>query len=88
MYLRGKIASFLKNWKADKACKPLILRGSRQVGETDSINHFARQNYESIIEINFTRDEKYKGKRVYTFPYSCAFLLKRFLTSFRPEKQL
>ena len=29
-----------------------------------------------------------KGNRVYTFPYSCAFLLKRFLTSFRPEKQL
>ena len=88
MYLRGKIAFFLKNWKADKARKQLILRGSRQVGETDSINHFARQNYESIIEINFIRDEKYKGKRVYTFPYSCAFLLKRFLPSFRPEKQL
>ena len=61
MYLKRKIDSFLKAWKDDADRKPLIVRGSRQVGKTESINHFAKQNYESVIEINFVRDEKYKG---------------------------
>ena len=58
MYLRRKIDAFLKNWKDDKARKSLIVRGSRQVGKTESINHFARQTYERVIETNFVRDEK------------------------------
>lgn len=74
MYLRRKIDSFLQNWKADEEHKPLIVRGSRQVGKTESINHFARQNYESIIEINFIRDEKYKG--IITDGYEAAAIIK------------
>lgn len=61
MYLRRKIDLFLQRWKEDAERKPLIVRGSRQVGKTESINHFAKQNYESVIEINFIRDEKYRG---------------------------
>ena len=60
MYLRRKIDDFLEDWKKDDNRKPLIVKGSRQIGKTESINHFANQNYESIIEINFVRDEKYK----------------------------
>lgn len=74
MYLRRKIDSFLQNWKADEEHKPLIVRGSRQVGKTESINHFARQNYESIIEINFIRDEKYKG--IITDGYKAEAIIK------------
>ena len=74
MYLRRKIDSFLQNWKADEEHKPLIVRGSRQVGKTESINHFARQNYENIIEINFIRDEKYKG--IITDGYEAAAIIK------------
>ena len=61
MYLKRKIDLFLQNWKEDADHKPLIVRGSRQVGKTESINQFARKNYDSVIEINFVRDEKYKG---------------------------
>ena len=61
MYLKRKVDAFLATWKADPERKPLIIRGSRQVGKTESILHFASANYESIIEINFVRDEKYKG---------------------------
>ena len=61
MYLTRKIDTFLAEWKVDPDRKPLIIKGSRQVGKTESINHFARERYESIIEINFVRDEKYKG---------------------------
>ena len=61
MYLKRKVDIFLKAWKADPDRKPLIIKGSRQVGKTESINHFAKEHYESVIEINFVRDEKYKG---------------------------
>ncbi len=61
MYLKRKVDAFLTAWKADPDRKPLIIRGSRQIGKTESVLHFASANYESIIEINFVRDEKYKG---------------------------
>ena len=60
MYLRRKIDSYLTAWKKDPDKKPLIVRGCRQIGKTESILHFATSNYESIVEINFVRDEKYK----------------------------
>ena len=60
MYLRRKIDGYLAAWKADPDKKPLIVRGCRQIGKTESIIHFAELNYESIVEINFVRDEKYK----------------------------
>ena len=53
--------AFLEEWIADPARKPLIIKGSRQIGKTESILHFAAAHYESIIEINFVRDVKYKN---------------------------
>ena len=61
MYLKRKVDHFLCEWKSDPNRKPLVIKGGRQVGKTESIKHFAAANYESIIEINFVRDEKYKG---------------------------
>ena len=61
MYLKRKVDFFLEEQKADKNRKPLIIKGSRQIGKTESILHFAKEHYESIIEVNFVRDEKYKG---------------------------
>ena len=61
MSLRRKVDAFLEEWKADKNRKPLIVKGSRQIGKTESILHFAADHYENVIEINFVRDEKYKG---------------------------
>ena len=80
MYLKRKVDTFLEAWKADKNRKPLIIKGSRQIGKTESILHFAAEQYDNVIEINFVRDEKYKGiiadryeaaniiKNIYTFP--------------------
>lgn len=60
-YLRRKIDDFLLKWKLDEDRKPLIVKGCRQIGKTESIKHFARiAGYESLVEINFVRDEKYK----------------------------
>ena len=61
LYLKRKIDSFLSEWKASSDRKPLIIKGSRQIGKTESVLHFAADHYENIIEINFVRDDKYKG---------------------------
>ena len=60
MYLKRKIDAYLKDWKTDSQRKPLIIKGSRQVGKTKSIQHFAEENYENIIEINFVSEPIYK----------------------------
>ena len=60
MYLERKIDKFLADWKNDEDRKPLIVRGPRQIGKTESIKKFANENYESVIEINFVTSEKYK----------------------------
>ena len=84
MYLRRKTDQFLQTWKKDEARKPLIVRGSRQVGKTESINHFAHQNYESVIEINFVRDEKYK--RIIADGYETSSIIKN-ISLIDPAKQ-
>lgn len=61
MYLKRKIDAYLAEWKNNNERKPLIVKGCRQIGKTESILHFAKEAYESIIEINFVRDEKYKN---------------------------
>ena len=74
MYLKRKVDAFLSAWKADSDRKPLIIKGSRQIGKTESVLHFASDRYESIIEINFVRDEKYKG--IITDGYDAASIVK------------
>ncbi|MGN1159657.1 MAG: ATP-binding protein [Lachnospiraceae bacterium] len=60
MYLSRKIDQYLINWFHDTQKKPLIVKGPRQVGKTESIQHFAKDHYESIIYINFVEEPKYK----------------------------
>lgn len=59
MYYRRKIDDYLNNWKADPAHKPLVVKGARQIGKTESIMHFAKDNYENVIYINFALDKKF-----------------------------
>ena len=60
MYLKRKTDDFLAQWKSDPERKPLIIRGPRQVGKTETIRRFAAENYENVIEINFVEQPKYK----------------------------
>lgn len=59
MYLKRKIDSFLINWKKDFDHSPLIIKGARQIGKTESIMHFAKNNYKNVIYINFVFDKKF-----------------------------
>ena len=60
LYLKRKIDAFLSAWKANPDKKPLIVKGPRQVGKTESIQRFADGNYTSVITINFVEEPKYK----------------------------
>ena len=59
MYFKRKIDDFLQEWKADSKHKPLIIKGARQIGKTESILHFAKQNYKNIVYINFALEKKF-----------------------------
>ena len=58
--LKRKIDKFLVEWKKSKDKKPLIVKGARQIGKTESIRHFAKNNYKSIIEINFILQKQFQ----------------------------
>ncbi len=60
MYLKRKIDAYLVNWKNSTNKKPLIVKGPRQIGKTESIKKFANENYQSVVEINFVTSQKYK----------------------------
>lgn len=60
MYFRRKIDEFLLNWKKDSAHKPLIVKGARQIGKTESILHFANSAYTNVIYINFVLDKRFR----------------------------
>ena len=59
MYFKRKIDEFLADWKNNHSRKPLIVKGARQIGKTESILHFAHENYENVVYINFVLDKKY-----------------------------
>lgn len=51
--LKRKILSKLTEWKNSRPEKCLIVEGARQIGKTFIIREFAKENYESQIELNF-----------------------------------
>ena len=59
--LKRKIDDFLIKWKNDSSKLPLIVKGARQIGKTDAIENFAKNNYKNIVEINFALQKQYKS---------------------------
>ncbi len=57
MYYPRQIDKELLLWKSDTERKPLLIRGARQVGKTESIREFAK-NFEAFIELNFELDKR------------------------------
>ena len=58
--LKRKMMDVLVEWKMENGKKCLLLKGARQVGKTFIIREFAKQNYESIVEINFLTNPEFK----------------------------
>lgn len=89
--LKRKIDKYLLEWKNDENHLPLILTGARQIGKTTSIREFASSNYESVIEINFFEEPKYKS--IFNNGYSPKDVIKEISTlnpefEFIPKKTL
>lgn len=59
-YLARKTDVFLQEWKKNPDRYPLIIKGARQVGKTEAIRRFAKENYKKVIEINFITEPAYK----------------------------
>ena len=59
--LERKIDAYLSNWKRSPQRKPLIVKGARQIGKTESIRAFGKAHYESVIEINFVLQKKFRA---------------------------
>ena len=59
-YLARNIDRFLAEWKAADDRLPVIVKGPRQVGKTESIRRFAQSAYRNLVEINFVEEPRYK----------------------------
>lgn len=51
--LKRKATAMLENWAANKEKKCLLVQGARQTGKTFTIEMFASEKYEELVEINF-----------------------------------
>lgn len=51
--LKRKIESVLEKWKDSEHKKPLVIKGIRQCGKTYIVQKFAKENYESVVYLNF-----------------------------------
>lgn len=60
MYLKRKIDKYLEDWGSHPSRKPLVIKGARQIGKTESVRHFAANHYENFIEINFAERPEFK----------------------------
>lgn len=54
MYIPREIDSFLTQWKDDSRRKPILLRGVRQCGKTQSVRHLSEQ-FENYAEVNLEK---------------------------------
>ena len=58
--LKRKIDKYLVDWKNNPDKMPLIVKGARQIGKTESIRNFAKNNYKSVVEINFILQKQFR----------------------------
>jgi predicted AAA+ superfamily ATPase len=54
--MERRASRLLEAWKGDRARKPLILRGARQVGKTWLLQEFGHSHYEQVAYVNCERD--------------------------------
>lgn len=58
--LRRKIDQYLMDWKNSSNKMPLIIKGARQIGKTNAVKYFGKNNYKTFIEINFVFQPEFK----------------------------
>lgn len=56
IYFRRHIDSFLQQWFEQQIRPPLIIKGARKTGKTDSIRRFGKKHFEHFYEVNFEEE--------------------------------
>lgn len=74
--MKRSALDYLKNWKADKRRKPLVIRGARQVGKSHLVRMFAREEFEDLVEINFENEPAVASYFEMTDPNETLMLLE------------
>ena len=54
MYIERSIDTLLLEWKNSNSLKPLLLRGTRQVGKSWAVKHLG-ETFDYYIEVNFEK---------------------------------
>lgn len=75
--LRRKIDFELQRWKNDPEHLPLVVKGARQIGKTESIRQFGKQNYRNVIEINFALQKQFRS--IFDNGYDIDLIIKTYL---------
>ncbi|MDR1879244.1 MAG: ATP-binding protein, partial [Bacteroidales bacterium] len=57
IYLKRNLDKELIAWKTANNRKPLLLRGTRQVGKSSTVRELGKQ-FDYFIEVNFERDDR------------------------------
>lgn len=57
--MKRELYKKLLEWKVSEQRKPLILKGARQVGKTYLLEHFAKNEYEDSVYINFDEEPQF-----------------------------
>ena len=84
-YLARNIDRFLAEWKTADDRLPVIVKGPRQVGKTESIKRFAQSAYRNLVEINFVEEPRYK--HICDDGYDTASILRN-ISLLDPSKRL
>ena len=68
MRLKRKIDDYLIDWKNNKNRMPLIVKGARQIGKTESIRNFGLNNYKNYYMKSFLKYKEYmKQTNLYAY---------------------
>ena len=60
---KRKIESVLVEWKTSESKKPLVIKGIRQCGKACIVQKNAKENYESVVYMNFILEPYKKSGR-------------------------
>lgn len=83
--LKRKIDKYLMEWKNNADRLPLIIKGARQIGKTNAIRNFGKNNYKCFIEINFVFNPEFKN--IFDRSFEVDEIIKE-ITLRRPEIEI
>lgn len=72
--MKRDIYKTLCKWKDESNRRPLLIRGARQTGKTYIVNEFGKNEFDSVVSLNFERNPEYKD--IFTSYNPCDILEK------------